>query len=207
MKEPTAPSLYPNLDQMDDRASSHRLQEVSQLKKSLEQERNDRAAIYKKYMRGVKSVDIIDSSLVVASLGMGIGGAALLSTIVAAPIVLGLEVGACVCGILSMAGKFVRKRLEVKARKHDEIRVLADSKINTIIDYVSAALINNNISDEEFRLITGEVDKYNKMKADIRAGARKKYGDISLDEEAKKLLIQQGRDEAKAVILKQLHSH
>jgi len=81
-------------------------------------------------------------------MGMGIGGVGLLSTIIAAPVVLGLKIAAMACGILGVSGKFIGRLLAVKAKKHDNIRMLAESKLNTITDHVSCALIDGQISDE-----------------------------------------------------------
>ena len=200
----TSSALYPELPATAPPDQSYRLQEISQLKKHLEDERDKRGHLYKKYRRGVNSLDGVDTALLTASMGMGIGGVGLLSTIIAAPVVLGLEIAALACGALGVAGRFVGRRLAVKARKHDEIRVLAESKLNTITDHVSAALMDGRISDEEFRLIVDEVSKYNQMKAEIRAGARKAHTAVALDEESKNTLIQRGRDEARASMIKKL---
>lgn len=200
----TSGALYPELPATAPPDQSYRLQEISQLKKHLEDERNKRGQLHKKYSRGVNTLDGVDTALLTAGMGMGIGGVGLLSTIIAAPVVLGLEIAALACGVLGVAGKFVGRRLAVKARKHDEIRVLAESKLNTITDHVSGALMDGRISDEEFRLIVDEVSKYNQMKAEIRAGARKAHAAVTLDEETKNSLIQRGRDEARASFMKKL---
>jgi len=207
MKQATAPPtsvestspLYPKLQD-----HSYRLQEISHLKKRLEDERVKRAVLYKKYRRGVNVLDGVDTALLTAGMGMGVTGVSLLSTIVAAPVVLGLEIAALVCGTLGVAGRFIGRRLAVKAKKHDEVRVLAESKLNTIADHVSSALMDGRVSDEEFRLITSELDKYDQMKSQIRAGARKTYAAVALDEETKNSLLQKGRDEARASFLKKL---
>ena len=73
------------------------------------------------------------------------------------------------------------------------IRGLAESKLNTIADRVSVALNNDKITEEEFRLILSEIDKYNQMKAEIR-GHQKHSGDLS--EDKKNRLFQRARDEA-----------
>ena len=65
-------------------------------------------------------------------------------------------------------GKLVARRLKAKARKHDLIRGLAESKLNTIADRISVALNDNKITEEEFCLILSEADKYNQIKAEIR---------------------------------------
>ena len=77
--------------------------------------------------------------------------------------------------------KLVGRRLQAKARKHDLIRGLAESKLNTIADRISVALNDNKITEEQFRLILSEVDKYNQMKAKIR-GHQKHSGGLSEDE-------------------------
>ena len=169
-----------------------------------EDERDKHSQLYKKYRRGVNAVDAADTMLILASVGMGIGGVSLLSTIIAALVVLGLEIAALACGLLGVTGKFISQRLAVKAKKHDEVRVLPESKLNTIADHVSTALADGTISDEEFRLVVQEAHKYAQMKAEIRAGAIKAHAAVTLDEETKNSVIQKGRDEARASFMKKL---
>ena len=69
--------------------------------------------------------------------------------------------------------------LQAKTKKHDQIRVLAESKLNSKADRISAALNDDKMSDEEFRLILSEIDKCDQMKAKIRG--RQKQG-LSEDE-------------------------
>ena len=201
------PPLYPELSAgpaVADVPSQHgntpldqyfRLQEISQLRKHLEDERDKRSQLYKKYRSRINAVDAVDTVLISASVGMGIGGVGLLSTIIAAPVVLGLEIAALGCGLLGVAGKFISRRLLVKVKKHDEIRVLAESKLNNIADHVSKALADGQISDEEFRLIIDEAQKYTQMKAEIRAGAKNAHAAVTLDEDTKTSLIQRGQNE------------
>ena len=63
------------------------------------------------------------------------------------------------------------------------IRGLAESKLNTIADRILVALNDDKITEEEFRLILSEVDKYNQMKAEI-PGHQKHSGGLSEDEKA-----------------------
>ena len=83
----------------------------------------------------------------------------LLSTIIAAPVVVALEAAAVACGLAGIAGKYISRRLLVKAKKHDEIRVLALSKLNSITDVISNALRDGHISPEEFKLVLDEIEK------------------------------------------------
>ena len=109
-----------------------------------------------------------------ASVGLTASSIGHLSTIIAVPVAIGIQAGAIVCGLLGAGGKFIGRKLQTKARKHDQILVLAESKINTIADRISNALTDDKISDEEFCLILSEVDKYDRMKAEIRR--RQKQG-------------------------------
>ena len=214
-KPPHTGALYPGLpsgaDVSDETTNQpldqyFRLQEISRLRKQLEDEKEKHSRVYKKYSRWVNVLCATDTTLLSASMLMGVGGVGLLSTIIAAPIVVGLEAAALGCGLLSIAGKFASRRLSVKAKKHSQIRILADSKLNTISDHVSKALTDGQISEEEFHKIVGEIHKYTQMKSEIRAGAKKAHTSITLDEEAKNALIQQGRDEAKAKFMEKLAS-
>ena len=121
-------------------------------------------------------MDGLDTALSVASAGFAVSGAGAPTTIIAAPVAVGLQAGAIACGLLGAGGRFICRRLEAKARKHDQIRVLAVSKLNSIADRISAALTDDKISEEEFRQILSEVDKYNQMKAKIRRGREKEGG-------------------------------
>ena len=148
--------LYPPLESAD----GHRLQHIAKVKFHLEKERNFRASLYKKYKRGVNIVDGIDTALATTSVGLAASGIGLLSTIIAAPVAIGIQAGAVVCGLLGVSRKFIVRKLQAKAKKHNQVRALADSKLNTISDHVSPAQVDKKISDEEFGLILSEVDKY-----------------------------------------------
>ena len=150
--------------------------------------------MYKMYRRGAIVADGIDTAHSVTSMGLAASRVGLLSTIVAAPVAIGLQAGAIVCGLLAAGGKLVGRRLQAKARKHDLIRGLAESKLNTIADRILVALNDDKITEEEFCLILSEVDKYNQMKNEIR-GHQKHSGGLSEDEK-KNRLFQRARDEA-----------
>ena len=76
-----------------------------------------------------------------------------------------------------------------------------------IEDRISVAQNDDKITEEEFRLIFSEVDKYNQMKAEIR-GHQKHSGGLSEDE--KNRLFQRTRDEAmmtaRAKLLKEIQA-
>ena len=128
------------------------------------------------------------------SVGLAASGVGLLSTIIAAPVAIGLQAGAIVGGLLGAGGKFVGQRLQAKAMKHDLIRGMAESKLNTIADRISVALNDDIITEEKFRLILSEVDKYKQIKTDIR-GHQKHSGGLSEDEKKTKQAISERRSD------------
>ena len=191
-KVPTAPPvepIYPKLDEPD-QGSGYRLTVIRDLENRLERERDERAKLYKKYRKAINAIDGIDTALVVTSLGMGVAGVGLLATIIAAPVVVGLEAAAAVCGVAGIAGKFISRRLLVKAKKHDEIRVLAISKLNSVADIISNSLRNGHISPEECKAVLDEEGKYRQLKADIQKKTRKAYAALG-SEDAKNELVTQ----------------
>ena len=196
---PTVEKMYPLLaaELQQDDGSSFRLTEIRNLERRLEQERDHRANMYKKYRRAINAVDCIGTVLVASSLGMGAVGVGLLSTIIAAPIVVALEAAAVACGLAGIAGKYISRRLLVKATKHDEIRVLALSKLNSITDVISNALRDGRISPEEFKLVLDEMEKYGLIKAKIQEKTRK----AAQSTEARKNALMV---EARASIMKEL---
>jgi len=60
-----------------------------------------------------------------------------------------LEAITGVAGLLDIAGVAVSRRCSTTAPKHEAIRVLATSKLNTVHSHISKALEDCNIFDDE----------------------------------------------------------
>ena len=125
-------------------------------------------------------------------MGARAGGIGLLSTIVTAPTVISIEGVVIFTGLLSIIGKYKVKWATSKAEKHEKIKTIASTKLNTISSHISKALIHNEITDDEFRLILEELEKYKVMKEEIRTKTKKK---IMIETEES--LIERGRQEAR----------
>ena len=190
-ESPTAPDI--ELTEMgNDQGHTYRLKVISDVQKFLETEISKRDAFSKKYFRVARVVSNIDSVLITITLGSGITGAILLSTVVAAPVVLGLEIGAAATGLMSLVGNYVVKKTTIKAEKHLKVKTLASAKLDTIASHISKAMMDNHISDDEFKLIMEELNKYKAMKEEIRSNTKKK-----LKTEEEESLIERGRQEAR----------
>lgn len=187
-------TLYPPLNDSN-KTESFRLNEIAEIRRKLEKERDFRRSMYKKYVRGVNALVAADVGLATASLGFGLTG------LFVPPLLIPFEAVAGTCGVLGVISTFIIKKLQSKADKHNKIRAVAESKINTITDHISKALSDNQISDEEFHLILSELEKYNAMKADIQSKTKKQP---VVSEEEKKALIQKGKDLAMSALRKKL---
>ena len=112
--------------------------------------------------------DYIDKILIVLSAATG--GV----SIVSFTSVIGLPVGignASFTLIFSLTTGIIKKLLNItrnKKKKHDKILMLAKSKLNSIETLISQALIDMDISHEEFITILKEKDRYERMKENIR---------------------------------------
>ena len=111
---------------------------------------------------------MIDNCLGVTAIGLGITGVGLLSTIVAAPAVIGMEAVSIGMGLLRVVGNRVNKKVLLKIEKHEKIAMLAVSTLNTISSLISKALTDDSISDEEYSLILLEFETFTRMKEDLR---------------------------------------
>ena len=74
--------------------------------------------------------------------------------------------------IFSLTTGIVKKLLNIarnKKKKHDKIFMMAKSKLSSIEALISQALIDMEISHEEFVTILNEKDKYEEMKDNLRS--------------------------------------
>ena len=87
------------------------------------------------------------------------------------------------------------KTFTVKQEKHDAIKLLAQSKLDSI-----ANMENGYISSIEFHKVLQEVEKYHKIKADIRNQAKAKVKQIK--KEQREELLEQVRKKGKEDFLR-----
>ena len=106
----------------------------------MQRERDKRNELSAKYNRGSNIIGVMDNCLGVTAIGLGITGVGLLSTIVAAPAVVGIEAISIVMGLLRVVGNHAIKNMSLKIEKHEKIAMLAVSSLNTITSLVSKAL-------------------------------------------------------------------
>ena len=176
----------------------YRLEKISEIQINLEEQRLNRRELSENYYKAVEWVNNADAVLITLSMGLGAAGVGLLSTIIAAPVVVALESVALCTGVLSMVGKYATKKLALKAQKHEKIAVLVEAKLNSISTLISKALNDKTISDQEFSLIISEFSKFQEMKNDIITKTREQ-----IRRETNNSLIERRRREARESFVNQ----
>ena len=188
-EQPTAPVVNGG---SDDRGHSYRLKVIPDVQKFFEEEIQKRDAFSTKYFRIANIVNMVDNGLIIITIGAEGTGAVLLSRGAGAPFALALGISGAVTGGISLIGNIFSKKATTKVEKHLKIKTLATAKLDTIASHISKALMDDFISDEEFKLIMEEMNKYKAMKEEIRSNTKKK-----LKTEEEESLIEKGRQEAR----------
>ena len=157
-------NIYPNLN--DQQQSG--LNKFNEIKDYFVAEIKERELMSKRLSKYIASFDYFDKSLIVLSVATGSISIASFATVIGAPAGI---IGAS-CGLtFSITSGFVKKFLKTirnKKKKHNKIVMLARSKLNSIESKISEALINTEISHEDFNTIINEEKKYRELKESIR---------------------------------------
>jgi len=120
-----------------------RLQKIGELEVFLRSEVECRSRLHKKYRRAVNAVDGTCAALGTTCIVNGAVGFGLLASASGIGFVAGitLAVVSGVAGLFDVAGVAVSRRCSAKAAKHEAVRMLAASKLNTVHSHISKALL------------------------------------------------------------------
>ena len=145
-----------------------RLNEISKIENHFIKEIKERKLNNKILNKYVALFDYIDKILLVISATSG--GVSIISftIVIRAPVAIASESFTL---IFSLTIRIIKKLLSItrnKKKKHVKILALAKSKINNIEALVSQALIDLEISHEEFITILEQKEKYEKMKENVK---------------------------------------
>ena len=179
-----APSKYPNLNDQQ----QFRLNKINEAKDYFIDEIKERELMSKRFSKYIDFFFIsLLKSLIALSATSGSVSVASFATVIGAPV--GIA-SACFSLAFSASTEIVKKLLKAtrnKKKKHSETVILATSKLNSIESKISKALINNEISHEDFN----EERNYQKLKESIGMikSQRSDTEKINLIEEGKKIGI------------------
>ena len=137
-----------------------RLNEISKIKDYFNSEIRERKTISKELSKYIAIFDYADKIFIV--LPASFGTLSIVSHVTMVGIPVGLA-GASLTVEFSLTTGIVKKLLNVtrkKKKKHNKIVMLAKSKLNSIETLMSRALIDLDISHEEFKTIANKKEKY-----------------------------------------------
>ena len=191
MAECNSHNIYPNLSKTPSNEQQFRLNKINEIKDYFIAEIRERELMSKNLSKYIASFEYLDKSLIVLSVATGSISIASFATAIGAPV--GIMSADCSLAFSITTG-FLKKFLKTirnKKKKHNKIVMLARSKLNSIESKISEALINNEISHEDFMTIINEEKKYRELKESMRMVNSRRSDDekINLIEEGKQIGI------------------
>ena len=130
-----------------------RLKNIDEIRNYLIEEINQNEFMTRKHKKVCRVLNYIDHSLIAISLITGGVSISVFASLVVIPIgITNSATGLKIC-VITTGIKKDKSIITKKRTKHDKIVLLAKSKLNSIEVLISKALINSNISHEEFVLI------------------------------------------------------
>ena len=185
------PNMYPNLSANISNEQQLRLNKINKIKCYLLAKIRERELIRKNLSKYIASFKYFSKWLIFLSVVASSISIASFATLIGAPAGI---VGAS-CGLtFSVTSGFVKKFLKTarnKKKKHSKIVMLARSKLNSIENKISKALVDNEISHNDIETIINEEKKYRELKESIRMmnSHRSDAEKVSVIEEGKKIGI------------------
>ena len=145
-----------------------RLKNIDETRNYFLKEIKQNELISKRHKKVCTTLNHIEHVLILASTITGCISISVFVSLLGIPIgitssAIGLKTSAITAGVKKC--KSIIKKIK---KKHDKIVLLAKSKLNSIEVLTSKALIDSNISHDEFVLINNFLKEYNKMKEEIK---------------------------------------
>jgi hypothetical protein len=194
---PSAPSLirgenftkYPEL--LSD-STNFRIKKIMDDEKLLEDEVKNRNSICKKYGRFSSLTGGIEYTLILADIVVGTLATAIpgIGSVVSAATFSGV-------GLISGAAKLIQGKLNEKQLKHYKLSVIAQTTLNNLHHKISKAIIDGQISHEEFEDIQNTMNEWKK-------GPSSETKQPILSTETIEILNQKANEKAQKDLLEQL---
>ena len=154
-------NIYPSLNEISLSDHQHfRLNKINEIKDYFVAEIKERELMSKRLSKYIAFCDYFDKSLIVLSATSGNISIASFATVIGALVVIESASLSLTFSLSTGIVKKLLKKTRNKKKKHNKIIMLARSKLNSIESKVSEALINTEISPEDFMVIVNEEKKY-----------------------------------------------
>ena len=147
-----------------------RLKNIDETRNYLIEEINQTELMSKKHKA---FLNYIEHFLILGSTITGCVSISAFASLVGIPIgIASSTIGLKICVITAGIKKY-KSIIKKKKKKHDKIVLLAKSKLNSIEVLISKALIDSNISHDEFVLINNVLKEFYDMKEEIKISSNK----------------------------------
>ena len=184
-------NIFPNLAANISNEQQLWLNKINEIKDYLLVEIRERELISKNLSKYIASFEYFNKSLIFLSVVASSISIASFATLIGAPAgIMGASCGLTFWITTGFVNRFL-KTIRDKKKKHNKIVMLARSKLNSIQNKISKALMDNEISHEDFETIINEEKKYQELKESIRMmnSQRSDVEKVNLTEEGKKIGI------------------
>ena len=146
-----------------------RLEKIGEIRSYLSDETSQNELMIKKHKKVFRVLNYIDHLLIAILAINGCVSISAFGSIVGVPIgIASSTIGLKICVITAGIKKY-KSIIKKKKKKHDKIVLLAKSKLNSIEVLISKALIDSNISHDEFVLINNVLKKFYDMNEEIKS--------------------------------------
>ena len=197
-------NIYPKLESTD--SHTFRMSHIKDIKLFFEREIESRRKTINKYKKVCTGLSFASNGCISVGVVCEATSIALIATGIAAVGGIILECVGLGIGLIAIPAGFGNKRVWKKLEKHEEIHVLAISKLNSINDLISKALEDGHIDGKEYKTILDEHEKYIGLKNLIRNKSLKENNNDLDVEKLKKEFTEIGKKMGKQEVLKLLKS-
>ena len=171
--------IYPDLNPAAiQEPQAYRLKKLTEIEMYLLDEIEARRLQAKKKNRFNKIIGIVDTGLI--KLPAITGGTSIPAFTSSVDTALGGF--GVVLSLLTIPTRKISRGLTVRQGKHDAMKLLAQRRLDSITDIISQVMQDGGISPTEFHKVLQEVEKYRKLKADIRNQTKAKVKQIEKEQ-------------------------
>ena len=160
-------NIYPKLGVPLRDQEQFRLNKIKEIKDYFAAEIKERELMNKRLSKYIAFFDYFGKSLIVFSVTTGSISIASFATVTGTPVGMVSASFSLAFSISTWVVKKLLKTTRNKKKKDNKIVMLARSKLNSIESKISEALINNDISFEDFMTIINGEKKYRELKESI----------------------------------------
>ena len=196
--------LYPAIPSAleEDEGQAFRLKTIKEVEAFLNAEVVERSKLSKKFENCSSVTSYVNYGLTATTIITGSGGIACLTTGIGAPVALVLGGISLVATVTSGITHRLSKIYTVKAKKHHDILVTAQTVLDGITLQISKAVQDASVSHKELQQIVMAKQRYLAKKHELRSKSKKALKEIYQRE--RQQLIEQGRREGREEVIKKV---